>query len=186
MKLITRIALETGHIYELPTQVIAENRAKTMQELHPDEFKTIEESMADTVELFDDAYEVSDWAKNNMNPNDYMGMARLVRFTPPTRDFSNAAEWTQHDAPTLVGELSGAEIMQHPVESVLGTMAASRQMCSMTVLNGEDGKPYAMVALIIGAENVVNTYLKGIAYLSDQIVASDKQAEAAMGNTQQH
>lgn len=178
MKPFIQIALTTGHVFELSTTVIAQNRAKCMLEMHPDEFTDLPAALTDTVELFDDAYEIADWAKNNMNPEDYMPFARLVRFNAPEMDFVNSAAWTLHDRNAPVGELTGSEIMRQPVESVLSVMAASGQTCNITVMNAEAGaKPYAAAVLILGPEPVINTYVSALAFVSDHL-AADKPAVA--------
>lgn len=176
MKPFIQIALATGHVFEISTQVIAENRAKTMLEAHKDEFADLDAAMVDTVELFDDNYQVEDWAKNNMNPEDYMPGARLVRFVAPEQDFVNAAEWTLHELPAMVGELDGEQIMRQPVEAVLSTMAAAQQLCSITVLNNNDGQPYAAMALIIGPGQVIDAYTKALAFITEKVTAKPEAA----------
>lgn len=162
MKPFTHVAFSSGHLFEIQTAVIAQNRAKAMLDAHPDEFKNIDEAMTDTVELFDDNYAIEDWARNNMNwDKDLAPFARLVRFTPPELDHANA-EWSHVDHPAMVAELSGETILRSPVEAVISAMAVSGQICNMTVLNQPDesgeAKPYAAVALIIGNEHVVGAY----------------------------
>lgn len=169
MKPYIQIALSTGHVFEIATQVIAENRAKAMQELHKDEFATLDEALADTVELFEDNYQVRDWALNNMNPEDYMPTARLVRFTPPEQDF-NSAEWSHHDNRAMMGELDGQQIMRQPVEAVLSTMAMSNQIANVTVLNGSDGAPFGAMALFIGNQNVIGAYVTAIQFTTERIL----------------
>lgn len=174
MKPFIQLTLSTGQTYEFPSQVIAANRAKCMLELHPDEFANLDAAMADTVELFDDSYEIRDWALNNMNPEDYMPFAQPVRFTAPERDF-NTAEWSYHDAPAIVGEIDANDIMNAPVEAVVTSMAASRQLCNVSVLNGADGKPFAAIAVIIGHESVLHPYLNTLTNLTNQIAAAISQ-----------
>lgn len=161
MKAFIQIALAAGHVYELPTEVIAQHRAKTMQELHPREFKTIDEAMSDTRELFAYDSEISYWARNNMNPSDYLHAARLVRYTPPIQDFANAT-WSHSDQPAIIAELDGAAIMQQPVEAVLTAMAVSNQLVNVTVLNNDAGEAFAAMALMIGNEQVIGTFAKAL------------------------
>lgn len=171
MKPFFQITLTTGHVYELPTTVIAENRANYMLGAHPDEFKTIEEAMTDTVELFDDAYEVSDWAKNNMNPEDYLPRSRLIRFNQPERDFANA-EWEAADTAAMVGEMEASEIMGAPVDYVLSVMSASGQACNITVMGDHQTKePFAAVAVILGGEKVIGSYVETLQMVT-QVLAS--------------
>ena len=171
MKPFIQIALPSGHVYQIETSVIAELRAKVMLSLHADEFPTIAEALADTVEYFDDDYSVCDWATSNMKPEDYMPSARLVRFTPPEADYANA-DWTLREHAAPVAELSGDEILRHPVESVFSVMAASGQLCNVTVLNMPDGKPYAAMVLIIGNEAVVGSYINALQITGELITGS--------------
>jgi len=169
MKPLIQIALPTGHVYELATNVVAEHRAKAMQELHSEEFPTLAEAMTETTELFtENGYEIRDWALNQMQPDELLATARLVRFTPPEQNLQEG-EWTYSDFHAPLAELDGDQIMKHPVESVLSTMAASNQLCNVTVLNGPDGKAYAAMALIIGDQNVVGAYITALQFVGNQI-----------------
>lgn len=168
MKPFIQIALAAGHVYELPTEVIAQHRAQVMQKLHPDEFKTIDEALADTRELFGDDYSISDWARNNMSPSDYLHAARLVRYTPD-KDFVNA-EWTAHELPAMVAELDGEQVLSSPVEAVMATMAASKQLCNITVLNDAQGNPFGAAVMILGGPNVVQSFVTALQFTSDQLV----------------
>lgn len=161
MKQFTQITLATGHVYELPTEVIAQHRAEVMQRLHTSEFPTLESALADTHEVFQDHSEISDWAQNNMNPDDYLHAARLVRYTPPIQDFANA-NWSHSDQPAIIAELDGAAIMQQPVEAVLTAMAVSNQLVNVTVLNNDAGEAFAAMALMIGNEQVIGAFAKAL------------------------
>lgn len=169
MKPFIQIALASGHVYELPTEVIAQNRAAYYHGHFKDsEFPTMESALIDTREYFADDDNISDWAQNNMNPSDYMHAARLVRYTPD-KDFVNA-EWTAHEMPAMVGELDGEQILSHPVEAVMATMAASKQLCNITVLNAADGQPFGAAVMILGGPNVVNSFITALQFTSDQLV----------------
>ena len=173
MKSIVHITLATGHVFELPLAAIAANRAAVMLELHKDEFSDMEAAMGDTVELFnDDLWNAKDWACNNMNWSDLEPHARLVRFTPPKIDI-HEGEWTYHDHPALVGELDAETILQSPVEFVVTTMAASKQLCNVTVLNAQDGKPFGLIALMYGTPEVISTYLSGLQTIGNALTATD-------------
>lgn len=171
MKPFFQITLATGHVYEVPAAVIAENRAKVMLELRTDEFKTIEEAMTDTVEMFDDAYEVVDWAKSNMNPEDYLPKARLIRFNQPERDFTNA-EWSAADSAAMMGEMEAGQIMSSPVDYVLSVMSASGQACNVTVMSDHQTRePFAAVAVILGCEKIIGSYVETLQMVT-QVLAS--------------
>jgi len=171
MKSFFQIALASGQTYELPVAAVASSRAQAMLDLHPDEFDTIVEAMADTVELFkDDLGQVRDWALNNMQWTDLEPVARLIRFAPPELDMQ-AGEWSYHDHRALTGELDGATVMKSPVELVATVMAESEQLCNVTVLNSVDGEPFGAVAVIMGGKQIVTAYLNTLRFTGDQIMA---------------
>lgn len=175
MKPFTQIAFPTGHVFEIPTQVIADSRAKIMQQMHPDEFPTAESAMEDTVGLFTDSdYDIQDWARNNMNWSDLEPLARLIRYQPQALDHVNDCEWSHHDVRAMVGELDGETIMRQPVEMVLNTMALSQQLCNVTVLNGPDGTPYAAMALIIGDKNVIGAYVQAMQIVGNSLTGQQQ------------
>lgn len=169
MKQFTQISLPTGHMYEVPTDVIAQHRAAVMLNAHPEEFPTLESALEDSRGLFKDSdYDIRDWALNNMNQDEVLAHARLVRFTPPEQSLIDG-EWAHSDTPAISGEIDGSTIMQQTVESVLSLMAASQQLCNVTVLNNEDGKPHAAMALIIGNEAIIGSYLTALQFVGNQI-----------------
>lgn len=175
MKPFIQIAFPSGHVYEVAAEVFAMNRAKNMQEMHADEFQSLETALEDTTELFnEDAVEIKNWACNDMKWSDLAPHARLIRFTPPDLDHFNGCDWSFHDMPGMLGELDGDTIMRQPVEMVLNTMAVSQQLCNVTILNGEDGKPYAALALIIGNEHVVGAYLQAIQLIGSSLTAAQQ------------
>lgn len=169
MKPFIQIALAAGHVYELPTEVIAQHRAAYYHGRFKDsEFPTLESALQDTRECFADSDEISDWARNNMNPSDYLHAARLVRYTPD-KDFVNA-EWTAHELPAMVAELDGEQVLSSPVEAVMATMAASKQLCNITVLNDAQGNPFGAAVMILGGPNVVQSFVTALQFTSDQLV----------------
>lgn len=181
MKKFLQITLGNGHVYEVPTSVIADNRATAMLALHPGEFATLSDAKEDTTALFaEDSFQIEDWAKNQMNWGEIVPHAKLIRVLPRTSDWPNV-EVTYHDHQALLSELDGDVIMSQPVELIMHTMATNGQLCNVTVLNGEDGKPYAAMALMFGGEAVINSYLTGLQFVGNQLTqaAQPQQADAA-------
>jgi hypothetical protein len=176
MKQFIQITLNTGHVYEIPTSVIANDRAQSMLLAHPEEFADIDAALEDTTGLFaDDSFNIQDWAANNMNWEELLPQAKLVRFKPPVSQPWHEGEFSFHDAPALMGELDGETIMKQPVELIMHTMAMQGQLCNATVLHGADGKPYGAFVMIIGNRPVINTYLNGLQFVGDMLT---KQAGA--------
>ena len=171
MKPFIQIQLNTGHVYEVPTEAIVQNRAAYYHAERAAEFPTLQDAIDDTRGLFDDATEIKEWAANNMNWDELLPVAKLVRYSPPEVQAWNEGEWTYHDHQALLSELDGETLMGQPVELVLHTMAAHRQLCNITLMNGSDGKACAALALIIGSEPVLSSYLSGLNYISEQLAA---------------
>lgn len=169
MKTFIQVLLTSGHLYEIPTKVVAENRAKTMLELHPDEFADIAAAELDTDELFEDNGQIRDWALNQMNAPDLMKDARLVRFTPPEPDFQSG-DWSYHDTPAIIPQVDAQSVLQMPVEMALSAMAAHRNLCQVAVLNDDAKKPYAAIVLIQGGEAIVGTYVGALTHLTNTFV----------------
>lgn len=173
MKPFMQIALSSGYTFEVPTRVIAENRAQAMLGAHPDEFHTLDDAMTDTVELFDDEYQIEDWAKNNMNPEEYLPLARIIRFAPPEQDFG-AAEWKGADVQAIVGEPDHETIMRSPVDAVMSSMMESRVMCNIIAL-GSEGKTFGALVVIVGDENIVSTYSGALSFVTDRLTGKPQQ-----------
>lgn len=186
MKPFIQIALNTGHVYEIPTSVIAANRAAHYHAQRPDEFPTLEAATEDTAGFFDDAKEIADWAGNNMNWDELLPNAKLIRFKPPVEQPFHEGEWTFHDTPALMGELDGATLMKQPVELVMHTMAMTGQLCNATVLHGPDGEPYGAFALIIGNHPIIQTYLNGLQFIGNQITEQQAPTPAVPGSEATH
>lgn len=180
MKPYIQISLSTGHVYEISSEVIANHRAAYYHgKLKESEFPTLESALKDSREYFADSDEIFDWAQNNMNPEDYLSSARLVRFTPPKQDFVNA-DWSAHEAQAISAELDGAQVLQQPVEAVMSAMAASRQICNITVLNGPTGAPFGAAVMVLGDNNTVGAFVTALQFTADQLtgghIAAGQQA----------
>lgn len=64
-------------VWQIPTMVIAENRAKFyMDEFGDDLQRSLDE---DTLPLFEDDSEILDWASNNMNWSDVANFAVQIK-----------------------------------------------------------------------------------------------------------
>lgn len=186
MKKFLQITMSNGHVYEVPTSVIADNRATAMAALHPGEFATLSDAKEDTTALFDDdSFQIEDWAKNQMNWSEIVPHAKLIRALPRSSGWPNV-EVTYHDHQALLGELDGDVIMSQPVELIMHTMATSGQLCNVTVLNGQDGKPYAAMALMFGNEAVINSYLTGLQFVGQQLTMGAQAALAEQADATAH
>lgn len=171
MKQFIHITLPSGHVYEIPTAVIANNRAAYYAENRKDEFPTLQAALEDTIGLFDDATEIAEWAANNMNWDEIEPNARLIRYINKPTPW-HEGEWSFHDQPALTGDIGDDDILKVPVELVLHSMVARRMLCNVTVLNGPDGEPYAALAMILGNRPILNTYMRGLEIMGNSIMGT--------------
>jgi hypothetical protein len=178
------LAFPTGHVYELATAIVANNRAAFYHNERNDEFPTMEAALADTTALFEDSSEITDWLMGNMNPEEYLPHARLVRFTRPGLD-PNDAEITYHDAPALIGQLDEATVLDLPVEMVLSAMAVHNRVTQMALLNDENGQPNVALVFIQGGPAVIGFFQGGIQELTDNVVRAMQGAAAARQQQEQ-
>ena len=89
---VIRITMPDGAKYDVPTEIIARNRAKYYADKEFD--GDIERSLAeDTLPLFQsDDYEIHDWAANNMNWSDVKDHATLASL-PEDSEASHQEGW---------------------------------------------------------------------------------------------
>ncbi len=70
-----RITMPDDSQWDVSVMIIAKNRAKWYEK----DFGSFEESLyKDTLPLFEDDYEIEDWAENNMNWEDVKDFAKKV------------------------------------------------------------------------------------------------------------
>lgn len=168
MKAFIQIKLSTGHVYEVPSELIAQNRAAYYHGARPDEFPTLQSALEDTRGLFDDASEIKEWAANNMDLEDIRPQAVLVRFTPPDEQAWHEGEWSYHDQHAMIGELDGDAVMRQPLEATLNVMAASAQLCNVSIINSMDGQPQAAVAVILGNNAALSPFILALQHVANQ------------------
>lgn len=172
MKPFIQIKLNTGHVYEVPTELIAHNRAAYYHGTRPDDFPTLQSALEDTRGLFGDSTEIKEWVMGNMNPDEVLPHAKLVRFTPPdTNDAWNEGEWSYHDGQAMIGEVDGDTIMRQPLEATLNVMAASAQICNVSIINSMEGQPLAAVAVILGDNAVLSPFVVALQHVAGQFSA---------------
>lgn len=177
MKKFARVDF-VGAVYEVPADVIARHRAAAYAHEFGDD---VQQSLRDDTEpLFaQDEFAAADWARNNMNWSDLAPHARLVRYTPPPTDLSNA-QITLHEQPAMIGDLDGGDAMlRAPVEMVISAMAACGNICHAGVISDAVGAPYALVAVVQGGPNIVGAYVSALTQITDALAAKAEAARAA-------
>jgi hypothetical protein len=185
MKPYIQFALPSGHVFELPTEIIVNDRAAYYFNHCPDEFKTLDEAKVDTTELFDDGYQVRDWLLNNMDVDDVMKKhGRLVAFKPPVLEWS-IGEYSLVDERTEVAQPSSKDVMQAPLELIASFMASSHELCAaQTIVDATTGQPAGALVYVAGNQAIVNSYLTGLQIITEQVLAKMEEANKASTSTQ--
>lgn len=181
MKPFIHVKFENGLTYQVPTSIIVQDRAACYHERDKDEFPTIEDAIKDSEELFaGDAFQIEDWARNNMNwEGEIKPHSKVIGHEPIAEDWMTA-ELSYHDKDIPIEPLtSGDGILEMPVSYAMLRMAAraaSNNFCHINLFSGPDGQRVAALAMIYGGPKVVEFYLGGLNRLSETIT------EAANGS----
>lgn len=184
MKPFFQVKFQDGSIFEVPTIIVAKDRAAYYHEQCKDEFQTFDDALKDTTELFAaDSYEIEDWAKNNMNWDELAPHARIVGYDPVARDWMDC-ELSFHDAREETALASNdTPIMTLPMELALAKMSAGGHVCNVIQIGDEEGDaPIAAVALIQGGPVPVGYFIGGLQRLTEQfsgLVSSISQSAQA-------
>jgi len=164
-----QVKFQDGSVFEVPTIIVAQDRAAYYHERDKDEFPTLDDALKDTTELFaSDTYEIEDWAHNNMNWDELAPHARLVSHDPAERDWANS-ELSFHDARAETAQASDeTPIMGLPMELALARMGAGGNVCNVLQIGDAEGDaPIAAVALIQGGPQAVGYFVGGLQRLTD-------------------
>lgn len=180
MKPYFQVKFQDGSVFEVPTDIVAQDRAAAYHERDKDEFPTLDDAIKDTTELFtSDTYEIEDWAKNNMNWDELEPYARLVAYDPPERDWS-ASEVSFHDERQAISEpVAGDNLMKQPMELALVRLGIKNNVCNLLKIgHGPDTPPVAVVAMIRGGPHIIDYFLGGLRRLTEALTEPPAPASA--------
>lgn len=175
MKPFINFTFPNGYTYQVPTEIIARHRAEN----YKDEFGgDVERSLSeDTKPLFEDAYQVADWAKNNMSWAELAPFAILVRFEAADianqfADASTELADKQHFPPQLRGDT----LLAQPVEMLLGVTLATQQKASAILLSDN-----VSIVVLAGEAAEINGYLAVLNEFTNRLadIQATSQAQAA-------
>lgn len=187
MKPFFQVKFQDGSVFEVPTIIVAQDRAAYYHERDTDEFPTLDDALKDTTELFaSDTYEIEDWAKNNMNWDELAPHARFVSYEPAERNWMNC-ELSFHDERTsLTVPADGDNIMSQPTEFALARMAADGNICNaLKISNGApDGPIVAALVMIQGGPQVVDFFMGGLSRLTERFAETVKAVSESSPTTQ--
>lgn len=96
MKEYIAVAMRDGSVWGVPVIEVANSRADHYKSEYGDDLqRSLDE---DTLPMFEsDNYEILDWARNNMNWSDFMGVKKIRDAAPLTKeDFTQA--WNDGEA----------------------------------------------------------------------------------------
>ncbi len=173
----------TGHLYEIATAVVAQDRTNYFAISDPG--RTREQHVAETEMMFANDFDLFDWAKNNMNWVDLASHARLVGFTPPNfstlwddAELSTAASTMQPDLASL-----GDQGILAPIELAMSQCSAEGQSCLVVAFQNEKTKAVnSGCAVFGGAPEVVEAYIGVIVQMNERMHASQAASAAALVN----
>lgn len=178
MKPFVNFTFPSGHVYRVPTSVIAANRAKHYaSEFDGDEQRSLKE---DTEPLFTShPNEVNEWAKNNMNWEELADQAFLIRFegSDPANAWMEATgEVSDGELP---GQLRGETLLRQPLEMILATMAAEQSNVNAIYVERPGGANKIAFITIRGPESVVDAYMMMLNHFTHHLAEEATKKEAA-------
>jgi hypothetical protein len=176
VKKFVQISFSTGHVYEVPTQAIAEDRTRYYAMSDPG--RTREQHAAETQMLFASEFDLFDWAKNNMNWSDLQKTSRLVAFNPP--DFAKL--WDDAEMKTSDENLRsdimalGENALAAPVEMLLAQAVSENKSCFAVAFQQSNGNTTSAVVGLVGSPDIIEGYLATITQFDDFLSSQSTQA----------
>lgn len=177
MKPFINFTFPSGQVYQVPTDVIARDRAENYKdEFGGDVERSLEE---DTKPLFAEDYNVADWAENNMSWDDLAPHARLIDFeAKQLKEQFGEASTHCVEAAQLPPQLHGDTILLQPIEMILSVMAADGAGTSAITVSGEGGNKVAFIT-VRGPESVVDAYMQMLTNFTNYLAEQSQLAQAA-------
>lgn len=148
MKPILQIRFpDTGHTYQLPTQVVTEHQAANGGEAMPPE-----------------AYVLFHMTWAELQPH-----ARLVEYAEPTRNMGNALTLLVDRETAMQAPTTGDAVLSASIESLLAAAACAGQMFSSYVVSNQHGKPVVHVGITTSVPEAVQLAADSFTYLRDSV-----------------
>lgn len=170
MKNFVRIEFPNGLTYQIPSDVIVQDRATQLQILEPHTSR--EAHVEATVRLFGDQAELVAWLENEMTWSDVSRHARLISFSMNLdSDFSQATMEAQesHEPSRLPEPDAGSgNLYAAPIELLMRQTAESGENLGMLVFHTEQSTPqnpiiHSAVVALVGDHSVIEGYMAAIA-----------------------
>lgn len=163
---VIRITMPDGAKYDVPTEIIARNRAKHYADKEFD--GDIERSLTeDTLPLFQsDDYEIHDWAANNMNWSDVKDHATLASLTEDS-EASHQEGWINGEYEIIDKPDGGSadllnleRLASMPLKAITRSMSLAGASKVQLVFETAGEKPVGAIILLTGDDT--ERYLKAI------------------------
>ena len=147
MKPILQIRFpDTGHTYQLPTQVVLDHQAAKGGEAMPPE-----------------AYVLFHMTWDDLQPH-----ARMVEFAEPPRNMGNALTLLVDRETVMQAPATGEAILASSIEGLLSAAACASQMFSSYVVVN-DGKPAVHIGITSSIPEAVQLAADSFSYLRDSV-----------------
>jgi hypothetical protein len=176
MKPFIQLAFPSGHVFEVPSSVVADDRTAYYAVSQPE--RTREQHAAETASLFTSEFEVVDWLMFNMNWADLEPHAKLIDYrAPDLRAAFDDAVATFESAPAMPDVVSkGVASTVVPIGLAMNQAVASGKGALMLAFQNEDTKrvQFAFLALC-GHPDIVEGYIAVCNQFSQHL---DSQAQA--------
>lgn len=179
MKKFIRFVFATGHIFEVPSDVVAADRINYIAVSDPGRERS--QIAAETEMMFASDFAVVDWAKSNMDWADMQKHARLVAYSPPAFQtlYDDAEMVFADDAAKPDIYAMGEATILAPIELAMVQTAADGLNCMIMAFHqpGRDDITSA-VAVIAGSAPVVHTYVDALSRVDAELAALQPAQEA--------
>lgn len=147
MKPILQIRFtDTGHTYQLPTQVVLDHQAAKGGEAMPPE-----------------AYVLFHMTWDELQPH-----ARMVEFTEPVRNMEKALTLLVDRETVMQAPATGEAVLASSIEGMLAAAACAGQMFSGYVVVDSKGSPVVHVGITTSMPEAVQVAADSFGYLRDQ------------------
>jgi len=157
MKPILQIRFpDTGHTYQLPTQVVIDHQAANGGEAMPPE-----------------AYVLFHMTWDELQPH-----ARMVEFAEPARNMGNALTLLVDRETVMQQPNTGEAVLASSIEGMLAAAACAGQMFSSYIVINSKGSPVVHVGITTSMPEAVQVAAESFGYLRDQFAENVSRVTA--------
>lgn len=160
MKPFIQITFSSGHVFEVPTAVVAENRTAYYAMVEPG--RTRQQHEAETAIFFESDSYLFDWMRGNMNWDEIEKHAMLVAYKPvnfkaawPDAELQTEFTAAKPDLMSL-----GPRAIDAPIELAVAQTASEGANCLIFAMHGDSADAITIAAVTVqGTPEVVHAYI---------------------------